>query len=74
MHVLWETDRWLQKFCVSNSANLSEDLDPSKENVSTDPADSEVKAVAASGGGGGGVEASDFDLEGCHVMPRSLLW
>lgn len=70
MHVLWETDRWLQKYCVSN--NVNEDLDSSKENVSADIADSETKVVAASGGGC--VEDSDFDLKGFHMVPRSLLW
>lgn len=72
MHVLWETDRWLQKHCVSNTTGVSADIDASKEKLGTGYADSEHKAVAASGGGG--AEASDFKNEGNLLMPRSLLW
>ncbi|KAI3980744.1 hypothetical protein MKX01_025309 [Papaver californicum] len=40
MHVLWETDRWLHKYCVKNS-----DLVPDTSK------DAESKVVSASGGG-----------------------
>ena len=29
MHVLWETDRWLQKYCVSNNSDVNVDFDTS---------------------------------------------
>lgn len=74
MHVLWETDRWLHKHCVSNSSDVVEDHDTGsvKENVGKGSTDSEGKVVAASGGGSN--EASDFKYEGFHAMPRSSLW
>ncbi|PIA61106.1 hypothetical protein AQUCO_00300552v1 [Aquilegia coerulea] len=63
MHVLWETDRWLQKFCV-NTSDVVADLDVK---------DSEInKAVPASGGGG--AEQDDIELEGLQITPRSSLW
>ncbi|XP_059436222.1 probable glutamyl endopeptidase, chloroplastic [Corylus avellana] len=34
MHVLWETDRWLQKYCVSNTTDLKADIDASKHDIS----------------------------------------
>lgn len=72
MHVLWETDRWLQRYCVSNSTDVNADADGSKENVEPGAADSETKAVAASGGGG--LERSNFEDVESHSRQRSLLW
>jgi hypothetical protein len=72
MHVLWETDRWLQKYCVSNTSVVKADIDVSKPDVSKEAADSESKAASASGGGG--PEVSDFEHEGFYSMPRSSLW
>ncbi|KAI4301503.1 hypothetical protein L6164_034778 [Bauhinia variegata] len=73
MHVLWETDRWLHKYCVSNISDVGADDDTVKENVSKGITDSESKVVAASGGGGS--EASgDLDNEQFHPTPRSSLW
>ncbi|KAJ9171726.1 hypothetical protein P3X46_015046 [Hevea brasiliensis] len=72
MHVLWETDRWLQKYCVSSISDVSAELDACKDDVSKRVRDSENKAVAA--GGGGGPEMADFELEGFHFKPGSLLW
>ncbi|KAK8654390.1 hypothetical protein V6N13_128359 [Hibiscus sabdariffa] len=57
MHVLWETDRWLQKHCMSNTSEVSPDIDASKDGEGKDVPDSENKAVAA--GGGGGAELAD---------------
>ncbi|KAI4324116.1 hypothetical protein L6164_023679 [Bauhinia variegata] len=72
MHVLWETDRWLHKYCVSNISDVGADDDTVKENVSKGITDSESKVVAASGGGGS--EASgDLDNEQFHPTPRSSL-
>ncbi|XP_062083609.1 probable glutamyl endopeptidase, chloroplastic isoform X2 [Humulus lupulus] len=70
MHVLWETDRWFQRYCVSNAIDVNADVDGSKENVGLG-ADSETKAVAASGGGGS--EESNFEDEGFPSRKRSLL-
>ena len=72
MHVLWETDRWLQKYCVSNTSVVKADIDASKQDVSKEATDSESKAAAASGGGG--PEVSDFEHEGFYSLPRSSLW
>ncbi|KAH7578252.1 hypothetical protein JRO89_XS01G0359800 [Xanthoceras sorbifolium] len=72
MHVLWETDRWLQKYCVSNISDVNANVEDSKDNVSKDATDSENKVVAASGGGA--AELASFEDEGGHMMPRSLLW
>ncbi|XP_035538716.1 probable glutamyl endopeptidase, chloroplastic isoform X3 [Juglans regia] len=70
MHVLWETDRWLQKFCVSNNSDVNADVDPtSKDDSSKGATDSKSEAAAASGGGG--PEASHFECEELH--PRSSL-
>ncbi|PON61711.1 Peptidase [Parasponia andersonii] len=69
MHVLWETDRWLRRFCVSNATDVNADDDGSKENVGPGAADFETKAVAASGGGG--TERSNFEDEGFHSRQRT---
>ncbi|XVF32892.1 hypothetical protein REPUB_Repub17cG0122200 [Reevesia pubescens] len=45
MHVLWETDRWLRKHCVSNTSEVSADLDTSKDGSSNEVTESENKAV-----------------------------
>ncbi|KAI4349739.1 hypothetical protein L6164_010299 [Bauhinia variegata] len=74
MHVLWETDRWLYKYCVSNISDVGADEDTStvKDNVSIGTMDSESKVAAASGGGGS--EVSDNpDNEQYHLTPRSSL-
>ncbi|KAF8394663.1 hypothetical protein HHK36_020879 [Tetracentron sinense] len=72
MHVLWETDRWLQKHCVSNTSDVVADLDACKDDGSKGVIDSESKAVTASGGGQ--AEQEDLELEGYHSTPRSSLW
>ncbi|KAF2325082.1 hypothetical protein GH714_022675 [Hevea brasiliensis] len=71
MHVLWETDRWLQKYCVSNTSDVSAELDACINDVSKEVTDSENKVVATSGRGG--PELADFESEEFHPMPRSLL-
>lgn len=72
MHVLWETDRWLQKYCVPNTSDVKADRDASKDDLSKGTTDSESKAVASSGGGG--AEMSDHECEGFHSITRSSLW
>lgn len=71
MHVLWETDRWLQKYCSSNSSDVGQDVDKSKEE-GNGAADSKGKVV--SGSGGGGTESSNRDNDGFYSIQRSLLW
>ncbi|KAL9239768.1 hypothetical protein vseg_014059 [Gypsophila vaccaria] len=53
MHVLWETDRWLQKHCISNTSELNADIGSVKNT------DSQV----TSGTGGGVAELEDLDHE-----------
>ncbi|KAL8191976.1 hypothetical protein R6Q57_028097 [Mikania cordata] len=63
MHVLWETDRWLQIYCVSKSSQDDE----------TKGSESENKAVAL----GGGVVAELEDVTGVgglQINARSSLW
>jgi len=74
MHVLWETGRWLHKYCVSNTSDAGEDHDTGTviENISKGIADAESKVVAASGGGS--KEACDLEHEEFHSLPRSSLW
>ncbi|XP_021805110.1 probable glutamyl endopeptidase, chloroplastic isoform X2 [Prunus avium] len=68
MHVLWETDRWLQKYCVSHTSTVNVDPDASKDNSGTVSKDSESKAIAASGGSGS--EVSNTEHEGFDSLPR----
>ncbi|XP_062211011.1 probable glutamyl endopeptidase, chloroplastic isoform X2 [Phragmites australis] len=59
MHVLWETDRWLQNYCV-NSTSKAEDS----------AADSESKTLSASGGS---AAREGLSPEGSSSVPRSHL-
>ncbi|KAJ6343754.1 hypothetical protein OIU76_005490 [Salix suchowensis] len=68
MHVLWETDRWLQKHCVSNSSGESAELEACKDEVGKGITDSDNQAVV--GSGGGGPEVADFEHEGFYSLPR----
>ncbi|WVZ56696.1 hypothetical protein U9M48_007190 [Paspalum notatum var. saurae] len=61
MHVLWETDRWLQNYCVNG---ISRD-----DSVSA--ADSENKTLSASGGS---AAREGLNSEGLSSLPRSLMW
>lgn len=71
MHVLWETDRWLEKYCSSNPSDLSQDVDKSKEE-GNGKIDSAGEVVA--GSGGGGTESPSPDNDGFYSIQRSLLW
>ncbi|XP_022757881.1 probable glutamyl endopeptidase, chloroplastic isoform X2 [Durio zibethinus] len=62
MRVFWETDRWLQKHCVSNTSEVTADIDTSKDGASNEITKSEKKAVGASGGGAAEL-ADDFESE-----------
>ncbi|KAL0459771.1 UNVERIFIED_CONTAM: putative glutamyl endopeptidase, chloroplastic [Sesamum latifolium] len=71
MHVLWETDRWLQKYCVTaNSSNASEDPNEHEEDASSSISDGESKVGAA----GGVAEQPDHEIDKIHTMHRSSLW
>ncbi|XAR58375.1 Acylaminoacyl-peptidase [Bertholletia excelsa] len=70
MHVLWETDRWLQKYCVLNASNAKEELDTCKDSVSTVNIDLESKSVGATGGGVS--EMADLEQERLCSMRSSL--
>lgn len=71
MHILWETDRWLQKYCVPNTSNVNAEIDTSNDETNQ-VTNSETQSVGASGGGG--LELADFEHQGLHPLPRSLLW
>ncbi|XP_021770075.1 probable glutamyl endopeptidase, chloroplastic [Chenopodium quinoa] len=68
MHVLWETDRWLQKFCVSNTSELDADAGSLKKEDSTGNADGKVISVT-----GGGVAEIEEPENGDYSLQRSLL-
>jgi hypothetical protein len=61
MHVLWETDRWLQNYCVNSASKADSDS----------VTDSENKTLSASGGS---APREDVSPEGSSYLPRSLLW
>lgn len=66
MHVLWETDRWLQQYCVNN-LEKSVSLDPTNDEA---PKETKDTALSASGGG----PNRGLEQDGSHLTPRSLLW
>ncbi|XP_059659387.1 probable glutamyl endopeptidase, chloroplastic isoform X2 [Cornus florida] len=68
MHVLWETDRWLQNYCVSNTSEANADLDACKENASKGNIDDEGKAISATGGGVS--ELANLEDERFHYSTR----
>ncbi|EMS47754.1 putative glutamyl endopeptidase, chloroplastic [Triticum urartu] len=61
MHVLWESDRWLQKYCVNGTSKADSET----------AADGESKKLAASGGG---AASEGLSSDGFSSIPRSLLW
>ncbi|XP_052185080.1 probable glutamyl endopeptidase, chloroplastic isoform X2 [Diospyros lotus] len=66
MHVLWETDRWLQKYCVPNISEANADLDTCKDSITKAATDSESKVIGATGGG-----VSELEVLECEIF-RSL--
>lgn len=68
MHVLWETDRWLQNFCA---ANVIEEPNAPEEDASKATSDAESTAVGAAGGV---AEQLDHELDRIHITCRSSLW
>ncbi|KAE8723215.1 putative glutamyl endopeptidase [Hibiscus syriacus] len=73
MHVLWETDRWLQKHCMSNTSEVRSDTDTSKAGEGKEVTDSKNKAVSATGGGGAEL-ANNYESGQFHSKERSLMW
>ncbi|XP_047315863.1 probable glutamyl endopeptidase, chloroplastic isoform X2 [Impatiens glandulifera] len=69
MHVLWETDRWLHKYCINNISDDTCEENPSKETTSSE---SNSKVVGATGGVGS-LEMSVFDHQIFHPNCRSSL-
>ncbi|XP_057782216.1 probable glutamyl endopeptidase, chloroplastic [Salvia miltiorrhiza] len=69
MHVLWETDRWLQSYCV---ANATEAPDAPEEKASKDTSDAEIKAVGAAGGVAEQPEP-DQEPDRIHIICKSSL-
>jgi len=65
MHVLWETDRWLQTYCVPNTSDADTSPDQSKEG--SDSADK-----VSTGTGGGNPEFGEHEVH--SKLRRSLLW
>lgn len=70
MHVLWESDRWLQKYCVLNNSDANVDFDSSKD-VGKESTDSGSKAVPA---GGGVQELDHLEFDTFQSIRRSSLW
>ncbi|CAL1398697.1 unnamed protein product [Linum trigynum] len=71
MHVLWETDRWLHKYCVPNTSDINAELDACKDNPSQETSESKV---AAGSGGGNPEQADDEHDPDHHSVRRSSLW
>lgn len=71
MHVLWESDRWLQKYCASNTTDVDVGVDAHKDDTSKGVVDSESKAVTASGGGT--PELAEFEHGNFHSVAKSSL-
>ncbi|KAL8527219.1 hypothetical protein ACS0TY_005192 [Phlomoides rotata] len=62
MHTLWETDRWLQKYCLANSSDANKDSNTLEEDASKGT--SNVVGVA---------EQSDDEADKIHITSRSSL-
>lgn len=71
MHVLWETDRWLQKYCVPNSSDASEDPNAREESASKGISDAESKPIGVAGGV---AEQPDDEIDKVQITCRSSLW
>ncbi|KAG9145783.1 hypothetical protein Leryth_011210 [Lithospermum erythrorhizon] len=69
MHVLWETDRWLQSYCLTNASDAKHDLDALESRTNT-PLDLGSKTVGATGGA---LEQADQEIDGIHFA-RRMLW
>lgn len=69
MHVLWETDRWLQKHCL-DSSDVKADVSACKGNVEG-TLDSQSEAVGAAVGV---QEFANLEDEKFHSIRRSLFW
>ncbi|KAL0746045.1 hypothetical protein Bca101_101465 [Brassica carinata] len=68
MHVLWETDRWLQKYCVPNTSDADSSPDQSKE-----ASDSADKVATATGGGNPEVAVPGLVSKGRQIQHSNAL-
>ena len=68
MHVLWETDRWLQSYCV---ANAGEEPVATEESSNKDTSGAEIKVVGAAGGV---TEQPDQEPDRIQIICKSSLW
>ncbi|MQL78122.1 hypothetical protein Taro_010525 [Colocasia esculenta] len=69
MHVLWETDRWLQKYCITNNDKSGESDAPKSDEVkNTDKTESKMLSAT-----GGGITQEGQELENPPSTWRSLL-
>lgn len=51
MHALWETDRWLQNYCIANRGDANPESNSCKNNAQEGTVDSEIKTHGSSEGG-----------------------
>ena len=69
MHLLWETDRWLQKHCVSNTSKINADATSLKKDEGEGNPDNKVISAT-----GSGVAEMEEPTDGGCSFPRSSLW
>jgi dipeptidyl aminopeptidase/acylaminoacyl peptidase len=74
MHVLWETNRWLKKYCVSNTKATDDNKNTVKNDESSKGTpDGDAKVVNASSGAGGGTVELEDDENKFHSTLKSSL-
>ncbi|CAH9081332.1 unnamed protein product [Cuscuta europaea] len=71
MHVLWETDRWLQKHCVANNSKVDADISETENDTTKTIVDPQSKAVSS--GGGGILELATYSDDRFHSFRRSFM-
>lgn len=69
MHVLWETDRWLQKYCVQNDADDKADPGSGIDNK----IEGKVNSVSNAVGAAEGTKESEDEEPALFCSPRSSL-
>ncbi|CAO2826631.1 unnamed protein product [Amaranthus hypochondriacus] len=68
MHLLWETDRWLQKHCVSNTSKINADATSLKKEEGEGNPDNKVISAT-----GSGIAEMEEPTDGGCSFPRSSL-
>ncbi|CAA7388979.1 unnamed protein product [Spirodela intermedia] len=69
LHVLWETDRWLQKYCVNSSDKPGDPNALKSDETGITSGEGESKVLSVSGGGG----KEGLEQESPHSTWRSSL-